>query len=233
MKTLIYLFVVVVVFLPLPSAICRGQETIEGTYVVFSKDQKIETDKIKVVPGEEYNDDIRSAGADAQHQVAKLVYQGGTLVSYERTSNDSSITKATADDKFLKLLDREQLVGMFAIDEKIYLLDPNMYSQYAFLLRVFDELKKDKARLNVCVPQVGDFMYVDVERHGTDEIKVGDNTITLNHYKFYIGKKETVNCWVVDGKIIGIYMAIKGVYATDASYDKLYESLKKIINRAM
>ncbi len=232
MKTFIYLFVVVV-FLTLTSALSRGQETIEGTYAIFSGEQKIEMDEFVVVPGEKYSDDIRSVGAKQERRVASIIYKHGSLESYEQTLNGLPAWRASNDDKFFKLYEKEAMVGMFPVEEAVYLLDPNMYTHYWFIIQLFEQQKKEKLRLNVAVPQMQDFIYVDVERHGTDEIKTGTKTIIAAHYRVAIGKKEVANCWVDDGRIIGMYLATKNVYVADASYDRLFEQIKRIVNRAM
>ncbi|TAK54284.1 MAG: hypothetical protein EPO24_13255 [Bacteroidetes bacterium] len=233
MKTFIYHSVVAIVFLTLTSVQSRGQESIEATYLVFNSDQQIETDEIEVVQGERYSDDIRSVGANQERRVARLQYENGTLESYEQTINGFPSARASNDLKFLKLYEKEALVGMFPVEETILFLDPNMYSQYSFIIHVFEKMKKDKARLNVCVPQMQDFVYVDIERHGTDVITVGAKTITASHVRLAIAKKEVVNCWLDGERIIGMYLATKNLFVADAGYEKLYESLKRIINRAM
>ncbi|MBI5216758.1 MAG: hypothetical protein HY960_13480 [Ignavibacteriae bacterium] len=232
MKTFTY-FLVIVVFLTLTSAISRGQETIEGIYAIFSGDQKIETDEYEVVQGESYSDDIRSVGAKEERRVAKIIYQNSSLESYEQTLNGFPSWRASNDNKFFKLYEKEAMVGMFPVEEAIYFLDPNMYTQYWFLIQVYEQQKKEKLRLNVAVPQMQDFIYVDIERHGSDEIKSGEKAVNATHYRIGIGKKEVANCWVENGKIIGMYLATKNVYVTDASNDKLLEQLKRIVNRAM
>ncbi len=232
MKTFTYLLVVVV-FLTLTLAQSRGQESIEGTYAIFSGDQKIEADEYEVVPGESYSDDIRSVGAKEERRVAKIIYQNGSLESYEQTLNGFPAWRASNDNKFFKLYEKEAMVGMFPVEEAVYFLDPNMYTHYWFLIQVYEQQKKEKLRLNVAVPQMQDFVYVDVERHGSDEISAGTKTITAAHYRVGIGKKEVANCWVHDGRIIGMYLATKNVYVVDASTEKLYEQIKRIVNRAM
>jgi hypothetical protein len=232
MKTFTY-FLVVVVFLTLTLAQSRGQESIEGAYAIFSGDQQIETDEFEVVPGESYSDDIRSVGAKEERRVAKLIYQNSSLESYEQTLNGLPSWRASNDNKFFKLYEKEAMVGMFPVEDAVYFLDPNMYTQYWFLIQVYEQQKKEKLRLNVAVPQMQDFIYVDIERHGSDEIKSNEKIINAAHYRIGIGKKEVANCWVENGKIIGMYLATKNVYVADASNDKLFEQLKRIVNRAM
>ncbi len=233
MKTFIYLLVVMVVFLTLTSAQSGGQETIEGTYVVFSKDLKVETDEFQVVPGKLYRDDIRSIGATGDRTVGTMEYENGTLVGYEQTRNGLPAIRASNDKKFFKLYEHDAMVGMFPVEDDVLVLDPNMYSQFAFIIRVFEEKKKEKVRLSVCVPQVSDFLYVDVERRGSDAIPIGKKTVNCIHYRIAVGKKEVVNCWFIGERLLGMYLATKNVYVTDAAYDRIYEHIKKLVNRAM
>ncbi len=233
MKTFISSAVVVVVILVLTSVSLRAQERVEGTYVVFSNDQKIETDEFVVVPGEMYSDDIRSVGAQEDHKVANMVCSKGSLESYEQTFNGLPATKATNDRIFFKLFENEATIGQFSVDEDILFLDPNMYSQYWFLLKVFEEKRQDKVRFNVCVPQIQDFVYVDIEKRGSEVISTAEKTINATQYRITVGKKEIITCWTDHDRLIGMYLTSKNVYVADEKYNNLYASLKKIVNRAM
>ncbi len=233
MKTFISFTIVMVVFLVLTSISLRAQERVEGTYVVFSNDQKIETDEFVVVPGEMYSDDIRSIGAQEDRRVANMVCSKGSLVSYEQTLNGLPATSATNDQKFFKLFQNEATIGQFSVDEDILFLDPNMYSQYWFLIKVFEGKKEDKMRFNVCVPQIQDFVYVDIEKRGSETIHIADKSINATQYRITVGKKEIISCWTDRDRLIGMYLTSKNVYVADEKYNQLYASLKKIVNRAM
>lgn len=233
MKTFIYFAIVMVVFLPLIPTLSRGQDAIEGTYFVFRGDQKIETDEFEFVPGKKYRDEIQSTGAQSERKIATMICENGSLESYEQTLNGLPAIHASNDQKYFKLYEKEGMVGMFPVEEDILFLDPNIYSQFSFLIQVFEQKKKDKIRLNVCIPQVQDFIYVDIEQHGTDAIPVAGKSITATHYRISIGKKEVVNCWKEGDNILGMYFSSKNVYVTDSKYDQLFESLKRIVNRAL
>jgi hypothetical protein len=216
------------------SSAVSGQEKFKGNYLIYSGDRLTDNDEYEVVTGREYNDDIRSVSGDRKEQEHELVYGEGQFQYYRYTLNGASDVRVTAEKDILTFYDSTAMVGALPIAGPVIVGDPAVYTHYAMLLGVYDEQKGGKQALDVVVPSLQDFIPIEIERHGSDGIKLSDRNIEAVHYRIVLGKKkDVVNAWV-DGKhVIGLYFVSKNRYVVDAGYDNLYERIKQIVNRAM
>jgi hypothetical protein len=79
-----------------------------------------------------------------------------------------------------------------------------------------------------------DLINVEMEQHGTDGFTIGEQTLTATHYRMAVGKKrETVNLWVENNRVIAIYTASNNRFIIDDAFPQLYDRVKQVINKEM
>jgi hypothetical protein len=116
----------------------------------------------------------------------------------------------------------------------VYILSPAVCLNYALLVSFYDRRKSGRQTLAVMIPALQVLINVEMEQHGTDGFTIGEQTLTATHYRMAVGKKrETVNLWVENNRVIAIYTASNNRFIIDDAFPQLFDRVKQVINKAM
>jgi len=226
--------IMLVMCIVLGSSKVRSQEKISGQYIVYSSNQEIERDEYQIVTGKKYADDVRAVISENERREYELVYKDDAFQYYREDLNGVTKYRATMESDILTFYDQLAMIGALPVEGKVTVFEPSVYSHYAQLVHGYNQREAGKQPKDVIVPSMQDFILVEVERHGSDVLKLSNKTIDAAHYRVVFGKKkEAVNLWFDGDKMIGMYFASKNKTVVDDGYEQLYNHLKQIINRAI
>ena len=211
-----------------------AQEKFSGTYAVYGKDVIVKTDKYEIEPGKSYIDEIKGTAENDTAQRYETILENNKFVSMEQRAGDIIATAIRFKNNVFSFYEKTAMVGALPDENRSPVFDGSVYSHYALLLGLFDQSGGSKQTISVVIPALQDFINVEIEKHGSDVFKLGEQTVTANHYRFAIGKKrETVNLWADSNKVIAVYLASKNTFVIDGGYPGLYDRVKQLINRPM
>ena len=212
----------------------RAQDKISGSYNIYTKDAIVQTDKYEVIPGKSYIDEIKGTAKEDTTQRYETKLENNQFLTMTQTASDLIVTSIKFNNNVYSFYEKTAMVGALPDENRSPVFEAASYSHFNYLLGLYDPTKGAKQVFSVIIPSLQDFINVEIEKHGTDAFKIGEQTVTANHYRFAIGKKrETVNLWVDNNKVIAVYLASSNKYIIDAGYPQLYERVKQVINRPM
>ncbi|MFI5253619.1 MAG: hypothetical protein ACHQQQ_14450 [Bacteroidota bacterium] len=211
-----------------------GQEKITGVYSVFAKDKVIQTDSYEITPGKTYIDDMKGIAGGESDRRYEMTLDNNKFQSMEKKVAGIVVSSIKYSAKMFSFYDNDAMSGMLADETNPPVFEAAAFSHYALLVDLYQKTGDGKQTVSVVIPALQDLINVEIERHGSDAFNIGEQSLTATHYRFAIGKKrETVNLWTDNHKVIAIYLASNDRFVVDNSYPNLYESIKKVINRAM
>ena len=212
----------------------RGQEKISASYSIYVKDAVIQTDKYEISPGKSYADEIKGVAAGETDARFELKLENSRFLSLEKTVNGIIESSIKYNNNVFAFYEKTAMVGALPDEGSSPVFESSAYSHFAFLVSIYDQAKGGKQSFSVVIPALQDFINIEIERHGTDPFKIGEQNLTATHYRMAIGKKrETANLWVDNNKVIAIYLASNNRFVIDNGYPQLYDRVKQVINRAM
>jgi hypothetical protein len=223
-----------VMSLAMGTTMTLSQETLQGQYIVYASNQASEQDDYQIVPGKKYVDDVRMIPDDNQRSEYELVYRDDAFQYFLEERNGLTKSRVTLENDILTFYDQLAMIGALPVEGNVIVFDPGVYTHYAYLVHTYNQQDGGKQIKDVVVPAMQDFVSVEVERHGSDAVKLPDKAIDAAHYRIVFGKKkELVSVWFDGDRMIGMYFASKNKIVVDNGYNQLYDRLKQIINRAI
>lgn len=210
----------------------QEKKTIRGTYVVYAGDKRTQTDAYEIASGMRVVDEIKNV-ATGEERTIELKMTGGAAVSYNQTLNGKPDLNAVVEGNVISFRQAEAMIGAVPFEEKAFIFDPAAFAEYSLLVQRYDQAKGGKQAFDVVVPSLQDMVRVELERHGGDKISVAGSSTEAAHYRVAIGKKETANLWSVQGRVVGLYLASKGLLAIDGEDVQLKDQIKRLVNKPM
>lgn len=201
------------------------------TYRMFAGEKLVLADEVNYEPGARASDRM-TAAEKKEERTMELVYKDGSAWSFEQQLNGLPELRMSREKDLVSFYEREAMVGALPADDHLIALEIAAPGEYPFLLQAYDARKGGRQSFDVIVPSLQDFIRMDVEAHGTDAVEIKGRTMEAAHYRIAIGKREVVNLWASQGRVIGMFLATKGVYIVDADEGTLKEQLKKLVNKA-
>lgn len=210
----------------------QEQKTIRGVYNVFCGEKQVQTDQFEYNVGDKSRDEVTIAeGKEGQRY--DVGYDRNGAQYFHMSVNGISKMRATLEGDIISFHEGEAMVGALPAETHLMMIEPAAYSEFAFLLNAYDLIKGGKQQFQVIIPSQQDFVNMDVEKHGWDNLTLDGKSIMAVHYRIAIGKKEAANLWTDRERIVSLYFASKSFYVIDGAYPTLYDQVKKIVNKAM
>jgi len=226
--------VIAICILSLAATAVKGQEKNSGSYSIYTKENIIQTDTFEIIPGTSYVDEIKGVSAGETDRRFELLLENGRFQSLEKKVNGIVETSVKLEKGVFSFYEKTAMVAAVPDENNSPVFEAAAYSNYALLANFYDRRKGGKQTLAVMIPALQDLINVEMEQHGTDGFTVGEQTLTATHYRMAVGKKrETVNLWVENNRVIAIYTASNNRFIIDNAFPQLYDRVKQVINKAM
>lgn len=235
MKTLAWL--IVIALLPVAVGIAQNASDrtgrITGSYQIYTPEKQIQTDEYEVVVGVKAVDKLKMTGSKDEQKIEIGTNQKNPAANYyEKFLNGASEQRAAIEKDYIWFYERDAKVGALTIDPYLTFFDPTAYAGYTVIMKAYDVAKGGNQSFSVIVPGLQDYCVVEVERHGSDAMTVNGKVFTALHYHFILGKREAVNIWVDQERIIAMQLTVKGLYVVDASYPDLLKEVKRVVTKS-
>ena len=211
----------------------KGARKLVGAYTVYVNDKQVETDAFEVVRWSECTDQKTPTDPTQPKRRIEMKYEDGKLHSYTIAADGLPESRLEVQETTVRFFEHEALKGDVDLEEFVLVFEPTVFAHYALLVHAYQNSPGGKQTFNVLIPSQQDFLKIEVERHGSDAIRLGERDLTLAHYKVAIGRRESVNLWMDGDKLIAIHMTNKNLFAVDAGYDNLFTQIKMVAKRAM
>ncbi len=201
------------------------------TYRVFAGEKEILSDQVEFEPDARGVDLMKAAGTKEERSM-EVVYKDGSARSFDQKLGGLPELRMSREKELVTFYEREAMVGALPVDNHLIVVELTAPGEYPFLLSAYEGKKGGRQSFNVIVPSLQDFVQFEVERHGSDLVAFKGKNIDAVHYRIAVGKREVVNLWAFQGRVIGMFLAAKGIYIVDAGEGTLRDQIKKLVNKA-
>ncbi len=222
--------VVTMALLGLLAVGARAQMT-KSTFHGFKGDTLAWTDEIMIEEGS-FDDNIEGVGTlpDREATTRPGVTTGEI---FNESANGLPAHRVVVKGEYVTIYDGQGMTGMVMLEGSPLVFDPTIPSHYGILLGRYDERRGGAQKIQVIIPEMGDYRNIEITPRPAVRIQVGQASKEAKVYQFRLDAHQYAMVWTLDDAVAAVHLPSKDETMVDTKYPMLHQEIKAFVKRPM